>query len=393
MPQNVGVEAEERVDPQVRTFLALFFDLAYVYALLRLSATLLEHLTWLGAFQTLILMLGMWWIWSFTAWATDKYDPRLPQVLGLVIVTMLASLIMSTALPFAFTTHGPLFAIGYVSVQVGRTLYVLLALPGGRLKQHAARVLFWFAVSGVIWIAGGFVHGPSRTELWALAVALDYGVARLNYPTPGLGRSITADWTITADNLAERYRQILICSAGEIILVSGQALTRVGFGRAHIIGFIIEFAATVLLWRAYFHLAGHSLGEAIASARNPGLVGRAVSYTHLLMVAGVIATSVGAELVIAHPLDHAPLSWTLVVLGGPALFLAGRALFEKPVFGNVYWSRMIGAAALTVAIPVTRGLPVFMIGIVADLGVFCTLIASPAIRAARGHHRTRPSQS
>ncbi|WP_319463168.1 low temperature requirement protein A [Micromonospora sp. RTP1Z1] len=167
----------------MRTFLSLFFDLAYIYALIRLSATLLEHLTWLGALQTLILMLGMWWIWAFTAWATDKYDPKLPKVLALVIVTMFASLIMSTALPAAFTTHGLLFAIGYVTLQVGRTFYVLLALPGGGLRRHAARVLFWFAVSAVLWIAGGAVHGTSRTGLWALAVALDYGVARLNYPT------------------------------------------------------------------------------------------------------------------------------------------------------------------------------------------------------------------
>lgn len=393
MARSVRVEAGERVDPQVRTFLSLFFDLAYVYALIRLSATLLEHLTWLGALQTLILMLGMWWIWSFTAWATDKYDPKQPKVLALVIGTMFASLIMSTALPYAFTTYGLVLAIGYVGVQVGRTLYVLLALPGGRLRQHAARVLFWFAVSAVFWIAGGFVHGLNRTGLWAVAVALDYGVARLNYPTPGLGRSIAADWTISADNLAERYRQILICSAGEVILVSGQTLTRVGFGRTHIIGFVIAFAATVLLWRAYFHLAGRSLGEAVASAKNPGRVASAVSYTHLLMVSGVIATSAGAELVIARPVEHAPLSWTLVILGGPALFLAGRALFEKPVFGRVYWSRLIGATALAVSIPAMRGLPAFMIGIAADLALLGTLIASWAIRVAPAHRRTpRPDQ-
>ncbi|WP_446217664.1 low temperature requirement protein A [Micromonospora sp. IBHARD004] len=391
MARSARVEAEARVDPQVRTFLSLFFDLAYIYALLRLSATLLEHLTWLGALQTLILMLGMWWIWAFTAWATDKYDPKLPKVLALVIVTMFASLIMSTALPDAFTTHGLLFAIGYVSLQVGRTFYVLLALPGGGLRRHAARVLFWFAVSAVLWIAGGAVHGTSRTGLWALAVALDYGVARLNYPTPGLGRSIAADWSISADNLAERYRQILICSAGEIVLVSGQTLTRVGFGRTHIIGFVVAFAATVLLWRAYFHLAGHSLGKAVASAKNPGRIAAAVTYTHFLMVAGVIVTSVGAELVIANPVEHAPLSWTLVILGGPALFLAGRALFEKPVFGRVYWSRLIGAAVLVVSIPAMRGLPAFMIGIAADLGILGTLIAPWAIRVARVHRRATPS--
>jgi low temperature requirement protein LtrA len=108
------------------------------------------------------------------------------------------------------------------------------------------------------------------------------------------------------------------------------------------------------------------------------------------MVSGVITTSAGAELVIAHPVDHAPLSWTLTILGGPALFLAGRALFEKPVFGHVYWSRLIGAAALAVSIPAMRGLPTFMIGIAADLGILGTLIANWAIQVARRHRRPPP---
>ncbi|WP_242624239.1 low temperature requirement protein A [Micromonospora kangleipakensis] len=116
-----------------------------------------------------------------------------------------------------------------------------------------------------------------------------------------------------------------------------------------------------------------------------------MTYTHFLMVAGVIVTSVGAELVIANPVDHAPLSWTLTILGGPALFLAGRALFEKPVFGHVYWSRLIGAAVLAVSIPAMRGLPAFMIGVAADLGILGTLIAPWAIRIARAHRRATPS--
>jgi low temperature requirement protein LtrA len=47
-------------DPGRATFLDLFFDLVFVFAIFRLSQGLLDRLQWSGAFQTLVLMLTMW---------------------------------------------------------------------------------------------------------------------------------------------------------------------------------------------------------------------------------------------------------------------------------------------------------------------------------------------
>jgi hypothetical protein len=68
------------------------------------------------------------------------------------------------------------------------------------------------------------------------------------------------------------------------------------------------------------------------------------------MVAGVVA-AVGAELVIAHPLAHSRPAWVAVILGGPALFLAGRAQFEYDVFARVYWDWLIGLLTLAALTP------------------------------------------
>ena len=54
-------------DPGRATFLELFFDLVFVFALFRLSQGLLERLTWSGASQTLVLLLAVWWVWGNTA--------------------------------------------------------------------------------------------------------------------------------------------------------------------------------------------------------------------------------------------------------------------------------------------------------------------------------------
>ncbi|MFG1955397.1 low temperature requirement protein A [Micromonospora sp. NPDC048830] len=47
-----------------------------------------------------------------------------------------------------------------------------------------------------------------------------------------------------------------------------------------------------------------------------------------------------------QPTGHTPISWLLVILGGPALFLAGRARFEYTVYAGVSPTRPIGVLVL-----------------------------------------------
>src|ERR687885_923679 len=114
---------EQRVTP-----LELFFDLVYVFAITQLSHLLLSHLTVEGALETLFLLLAVWWAWVYTTWVTNWFDPdRLPVRLMLVAV-MLARLVMSVAIPDAFGERGLMFALAYVTIQVGRTAFVVLTL-------------------------------------------------------------------------------------------------------------------------------------------------------------------------------------------------------------------------------------------------------------------------
>ena len=114
---------EQRATP-----LELFFDLVYVFAITQHSHLLLDHLTVEGALETLFLLLAVWWAWIYTTWVTNWFHPnRLPVRLMLVAV-MLASLVMSVAIPDAFGERGLMFALAYVTIQVGRTVFVVIAL-------------------------------------------------------------------------------------------------------------------------------------------------------------------------------------------------------------------------------------------------------------------------
>ncbi len=44
------------------TFVELFFDLVFVFAVTQLSHSLLEHFTAIGAVETTLLLMAVWWV-------------------------------------------------------------------------------------------------------------------------------------------------------------------------------------------------------------------------------------------------------------------------------------------------------------------------------------------
>jgi low temperature requirement protein LtrA len=367
-------------EPQRATFLELFFDLVFVLAITQLSQGLIQRLTWSGAYQALVLLLAVWWVWTYTAWTTDLYDPQRPPIQRLVIATMFGTFLMAVALPDAFGKRGLIFAGVYVAIHIGRHLFLVLALRGHELQRRTALVLFWFGVSAVPWTVGALLHETARGALWALATAVDYVAAILRYPTPGLGRLSTSAWPVVAEHLTERYRQLFTIALGELILVSGLTLYRAGFAPDQTAAAVVSLTTTVLLWRIYLYRAGELLPAAIAKAPDPDRRARSAAVAHFPMVAGIVVTAVGVELVIGHPLGHTKPAWIAVILGGPALFLAGRAVFEYQVFSRVSRDRPIGLLVLVALTPAVFLIPPLLASLAAT-AVLAGIAVADAARA------------
>lgn len=374
---------------QRATYLELFFDLAFVFALAQLSYALLEDLSWSGAGRALVLLLAVWWVWFTTAWITELFDPQRPAIQVLTIAIMVGALVMAVALPGAFDAWGLIFAAAYVLIHVGRDFFLVIALRGHELRRTTVRGLFWFGVSALPWLAGALTHGAGRAILWSLAVALDYAAYLFRHPTPRVGRTPTAQLPSVAEHLAERYRQFFIIALGELILVTGLTLRGTGFTTYGTPAFIVAIGTTVLLWRIYIYRAGELLSAAIAAAPDRARLARSVSYTHLVMVAGAGCTAVGAEVTIAHPLEAGRPAWAVVLLGGPVLFLAGRAAFEYTVFSQVSRGRLIGLAVAVALIPALVRLPPLLVGVAAAAVLAGVALADTA--RARAHPVEAPS--
>jgi low temperature requirement protein LtrA len=340
-------------DGQV-TSIELFFDLVFVFAVTQLSHLLFEHLSVHGALQALLLLLPVWTAWIYTAWATNWLNPNHIAVRIMLISVMFGSLIMSAVLPDAFGERGLTFAVAYVAIQVGRSSFVAVALrdvPG--FYQNLQRIVSWSIASGVFWIAGGLAEGSSREALWLAAAIVDFLAPIVYFYTPGLGRSTLQDWTIDGQHIAERCRLFMIVALGESILVIGATFGEMRYSAWVVAALVAAFTGSVALWWVYFDRTADLGSEVIAASADPGRLGRsAYTYFHIPMVAGIIVTAVGDELTIAHPTGETDMATAITVLGGPALFLAGHALFKWSLVGRVSSSRVTAIAVLAALIPI-----------------------------------------
>ncbi|MBE1488051.1 low temperature requirement protein A [Plantactinospora soyae] len=394
-----GLILRGEASSQRATFLELFLDLVFVFALTRVSQRLITDFTTeqrillSEAGQTLLLFLALWLLWATTAWITSTLEPDALAVQVVVVVTVVGSMVMAVALPQGFGERGLVFAGAYVSVQIGRILIFLLATHGRADPTDPAaplRVLFWSGLTAVPWIIGGLLgEGAARGVLWSLAVTVDYIALTLGWPAPRLGRTRFSGQTLAEEHLAERYQQFLLIALGESIFVIGVTFSGGGgaFTPARTGAFGLALLTTVLFWRIYFYRAGQVLPLAITRARDPARLGQSVAYTHLTMIAGIVLTGVGYELSIAHPLGHNPPAWLFAVLGGPALFLVGRAGFEYQVFGRVSRSRVAGLILLGAVVPAMLNMSPLTIA-----GTAAGILLGVALLDFRRSHGRAPEQ-
>ncbi|QCL96588.1 low temperature requirement protein A [Agrobacterium tumefaciens] len=335
------------------SFAELFFDLVYVFAVTQLSHELLTNLTLTGVVETLILWFAVWLGWQYTCWVSNWFDPETPRIRSLLFAVMLAGLVMASAIPGAFGARGMVFALAYVAIQVGRTVYIVFELGRDHpLAANYRRMLGWLMIAALFWVAGAFMEGWSRATLWMIAILCEYVSPMVGFALPGLGRSRTSDWTIEGGHLAERCQLFVIVALGETLLATGATLTRAQSWDATVLAAMLAtFLGTLAMWWLYFGTSSADATETITRSDDPGRIGAYFHYLHAILVAGIIATAVGNDLVLAHPHDAVRTAYALVLSAGPAIYLLGSAIYKKVVYGVVPTSHIAGVVALAVLVP------------------------------------------
>lgn len=346
------------------TFAELFFDLVFVFAITQLSHHLLQHPTPTGLLQTALMFLAVWWAWIDTSWVTNWVDPQRTPVRVMLMVLMLVGLALSTSIPKAFGERALVFALAYTALQMGRGLFVLWATHRHDRANfmNFVRIVTWQAAASALWIAGAVAENDVRLGLWSLAVAIDCSGPAAGYWTPGLGASTAHDWNVEGGHIAERVGLFIIIALGESILVTGATYADLDLGIANTAAFMIAFTGSVVMWWIYFDSGAELGSERISHDDNPGHLARlAYTYFHIPLVAGIIVTAVGDEMVLMHPHGHVGVAEVAALLGGPALYLAGNILFKRSMVGRWPVSHLIGLGALAIGAAASAFLPMLAV--------------------------------
>ena len=380
-------------EEQRATTLELFYDLVFVFAITQVSHLLLDNLTWEGVAHASLVLLVVWWAWNYTTWVTNELDPDSTAVRLVVIGIMLASLLMAVAIPEAFGAHGLLFAGSYVAIQIGRHSFLTFvsAHRGTIERERAGRILTWFVAAGVLWIAGGVADGWARSALWIAALAVDYVAPFVVYWVPGRPRLSGDSWDVETTHFAERFQLFVIIALGETIVITGTTTSELDLDLAVIAAFALAFLGTAALWWLYFSYVAAIAQRRLALAEDTTTLARdAYTYLHAAIVAGIVLSAVGDELVIAHPTDELPSAELATVVAGPALYLFAHVALRLRMTGTISGRRLAAALACLAVGGVGLFAPALVVASLL-VAVLVTLIVVERVAEARRRTRGEPS--
>jgi low temperature requirement protein LtrA len=365
--------------------LELFFDLVFVFAVSQLSHHLLDHLTWRGAAETLVLLIAVFGIWSGTSFEATLLNVGRSQAQGMLLAVLLAGLFMNAAIQGAFETGGWAFVIPLLAIQAGRSILMILTTPTRMLREHYTRLLCWIMATASLWISGAISDAEARLLWWAGAAAIDLAGTWLAHPLPGrMLRTENVDFD--ANHMLERCRLFLLIALGESVLSSGTALADAPRTLTTVVTGTCALVTIVALWALHFASSGRLMDRYVETTTDPILAARRTVNGLLVSVAGLIAVAVGNELVIAHPHDQTSVALSLVLFGGPLLYLLSQTVYLWAVIGTRSRPRMAALAALAVAGGLSQLLPAY-----AALGLVTTILLVLVVIVVRERDAT-PSQ-
>ena len=329
----------------------------------------------------------MWWAWNYTTWVTNELDPDSVVVRLLLIGIMLGSLLMAVAIPQAFGAHGLLFAASYVGIQVGRHTFLTFAsASAGTIERERAdpRLVRGRRHALACRLRGRARRAPhwsprSRSTTLHLAT---YWVRTRTAVALCMGRG--------DPHFVERFQLFVIIALGETIVITGATTAELELDLARVTAFGLGFLGGRALV-ALLRLRRDDRGA--ARAHRPGPSSRdAYTYLHAGIVAGIVLTAVGDELVIAHPTEQLPHDELAVVVCGPALYLLAHVVMRLRMAGTISRKRLTGALACLAVAAVGLFAPALVVGALL-VAVLVGVIVAERIAEARREPAVRRRRS
>jgi low temperature requirement protein LtrA len=389
-PAEADVAHSEEEHERRTSYLELFFDLVFVFAITQVTALMIGDPTAAGFAKAALVLALIYWAWSAYAWATNAIDLSVPGLRLGYLLAIGASFAMAIGVPDAYAERAGWFAVSLFAVRITQLWLYMRGLRGD--AQHRAAVLHlapWFALSPTLVLVGGFAGEDLRIVLWVAAVAVD--VAGTLREREGSG------WQISPAHFAERYALFIIIALGESIVAVGSGLAGHPKDAAFAGALAVSFVGVAAIWWAYFDFAAAVLARVLANRApeaRPPLARDVFTLFHYPMVLGIILFAVAAKKTVASPTEPLSGGGRFALAGGIATFLIGFALTRYRIARHVAYER-VAAALLGIAavllFPDIDGLA--LMAIVVGLLVAGLAWESVHLRAFRAEVRAGPTQN
>jgi low temperature requirement protein LtrA len=152
----------------------------------------------------------------------------------------------------------------------------------------------------------------------------------------------------------------------------------------------VAFLGSAALWWLYFDYVAEIAQRRLDISHERGRLARdAYTYLHIPLVAGIIVTAVGDEIVIKHPGAQLGTAELLALAGGPVLYLLGHLLFRLRMAGSVSRKRLAAAAAIVAAGAVGTVVPALAAAALVT-GALAALIVVEMVSSRRRRARGLP---
>jgi low temperature requirement protein LtrA len=356
------------------SYLELFFDLVFVFAITQVTALVLHDPTSQGFLRGALVLALVWWAWGGYTWMTNAIDIESFGVQIAFLGAMAASFFMALGVPNAFGDDDLWFAVPYVVVRVLQVVVYVWGLREDPAHQAAIRKLApWFLVAPALVLAGAFFDDDVRVVLWTLSLAIDLAGA-LNVGSAG--------FRISPTHFAERYGLFVIIALGESVVAIGVGAVDAPLDATFAAAVLVAFAGVAALWWSYFDIpaagAERTLRAATEERRAP-LARDVFSILHYPFVLGVIFFAVGAEKTLEHPDEPLSTAGRSALGIGLALTLLAMVAARLRAVQVIAWERLAGAAACLLAVVMLPDLDALWLAATAVAILALTL----AVEAAR----------
>ena len=307
MTERLAILTEKRV-----SWVELFFDLVFVFAVTQVAARLGQEPTWHGVLAAFAAFTPFWWSWVGTAVLANAADMDSTANRVRVFAAGGCSLVMTVAVPSVFDGGGWLFAGAYFVLRTVLLQWWFTTMAGRRIM---ASPFTWSSfVTAPLLLLTVPVPGDARIVAWAVI-----GLGEISSST--VFRARLARLRINVTHMPERFGLVVIIALGETVVAAAAGLGS-SLDVGHVVALLLAWVLVCGLWWMYFAYSASAIAYALRTAESPSRVVRWIfSYGHYALTCSIIAIAVALEHVVHSP-GARPHGEQWLLCGGAALYLA-----------------------------------------------------------------------